>query len=65
VLEAANPALGVIPVATTDPVVTTHQADGDAAAASDDQAGSDHAETGDDPAGGASMGGPDGGTEPQ
>ncbi len=65
VLEAANPALGVIPVATTDPVVTTRPAASDAAAASDDQAGGDHAEAGDDPAGGASMDGPDGGTEPQ
>ena len=32
-IEAGNPALGVIPVATTDPVVTTHPADGERRAA--------------------------------
>ncbi|MGP7995882.1 MAG: ABC transporter ATP-binding protein [Streptosporangiaceae bacterium] len=41
-IEAANPALGVVPVMTTEPVVTTHPADGDAAASpGDGQAGDD------------------------
>ena len=41
-IEAANPALGVVPVMTTEPVVTTHPADGGAAASpGDGQAGDD------------------------
>ena len=35
-IEAANPALGVVPVMTTEPVVTTHPADGGAAASPGD-----------------------------
>ncbi|HTT54533.1 MAG TPA: ABC transporter ATP-binding protein [Streptosporangiaceae bacterium] len=38
-IEAANPAFGVVPVMTSEPVVTTHPADGGAAAPGDGQPG--------------------------
>jgi simple sugar transport system ATP-binding protein len=74
VTEAGNPALGVLPLMSTDPVVTTHPAgrgadasDGPAAGASDGPAGGDGPPGSDGPAGGDAppgSDGPDGQAEP-
>jgi energy-coupling factor transporter ATP-binding protein EcfA2 len=64
VTEAGNPALGVTPVTSTEPVVTTYPADGDTGAGDGPTASRDDLASEDGPPGGTPPGGPDGQADP-